>query len=164
MRTALLLIHIPSACLALLAGPVAMFLPKRRGLHPLMGRAYQLFVALLCVSATGLVVLLPSLWWLGLIGGATWAAALAGWVVRRVHRPGWLVWHISLMCGSYISLVTALLVNLGPRSPVVWILPTVIGTPLISLRAYRAAVSGRPARRPGAIAAATSGSRWRSAE
>jgi hypothetical protein len=157
MRTLLLAIHIPSACLALLAGPVAMFLPKRPGLHPLMGRAYQLFVALLCVSAIGLVVLLPSLWWLGLIGGATWAAALAGWIVRRVHRPGWLPWHISLMCGSYISLVTALLVNLGPRSPAVWILPTVIGTPLISLRAYRAAVSGRPAQRPPRLAVSRRG-------
>jgi hypothetical protein len=148
IRTLLLAIHIPSASLALLAGPVALLLPKRPGLHPLAGRIYQLFVALLCASVIGLVVLQPSLWWLGLIGGATWAAALAGWLVHPGRRPGLVPWHISMMGTSYISLVTALLVNLGPHDPVVWILPTVAGSPLIALRSYRAAVAGQREARP----------------
>jgi hypothetical protein len=46
------------------------------------------------------------------------------------------------MCGSYISLTTALLVvNLGFGSVLAWVLPTVAGSPLIARRAYRAAVS-----------------------
>jgi hypothetical protein len=47
-----------------------------------------------------------------------------------------------MMCGSYISLTTALLVvNLGLGSVLAWALPAVAGTPLIARRAYRAAVS-----------------------
>jgi hypothetical protein len=143
MRMFLLIVHISSGSLALLAGPVAMLLPKRPGWHPRLGRAYQVLVAVLCASAIGLAVLQPALWWLGIIAGITWAAALAGWQVRRLRRPGWLPWHISLMCGSYISLVTALLVvNLGLADPFAWVLPSIAGTPLIARAAYRAAVRG----------------------
>jgi hypothetical protein len=143
MRTFLLVVHISSGSLALLAGPVAMLLPKRPGWHPRLGRAYQVLVTLLCASAIGLAVLQPALWWLGIIAGVTWAAALAGWQVRRLRRPGWLPWHISLMCGSYISLVTALLVvNLGLGDAFAWVLPTIAGAPLIARAAYRAAVRG----------------------
>lgn len=141
MRMILLLIHISSGSLALAVGPVAMLVPKRPGRHPKLGIGYQILVALLSASAIGLAVLKPALWWLGLIAGATEAAALAGWWMRRRHRPGWLPLHISLMCGSYVSLVTALLVvNLGVGNPFAWTLPTVIATPLIARRVYRAIV------------------------
>jgi hypothetical protein len=47
------------------------------------------------------------------------------------------------MCGSYISLLTALLVvNLGLGDPVAWALPTIVGSPLIARAAYRAAIRG----------------------
>lgn len=145
MRLLLLLVHISSGSLALAVGPVAMFLPKRPGWHPRLGIAYQVLMVLVCVSAVGLAVLKPALWWLGAIAVATWAAALTGWWVRRRHRPGWLRLHIPLMCGSYISLTTALLVvNLGAGSVLAWIAPTVIGTPLISYRVYRAFLDDRP--------------------
>jgi len=42
------------------------------------------------------------------------------------------------MCGSYVSLVTALLV-VSWDSPLAWILPTVIGSPLIARARARAA-------------------------
>lgn len=124
MRTFLLVGHISSGSLSLLAGPVAMLPPKRPGWHPRLGLTYQVFVALLWASAIGLAVLQPALWWLDIIVGANWAAALAGWQVRRLRRPGWLPWHISLMCGSYVTLVTTLLVvNLGAGDPFAWALP-----------------------------------------
>jgi hypothetical protein len=149
MRTLLLTVHISSGTLGLLTGPLAMLMPKRRGWHPRIGRIYQVCVALICTTAVGLAVMQPALWWLGVIAAATWAAALAGWQVRRRPRPGWLPWHISLMCGSYISLVTALLVvNLGVHAVIAWVLPTVIGSPLIATAAYRAA-TGRYRPRPG---------------
>jgi hypothetical protein len=172
MRTLLLTVHISSGTLGLLAGPLAMLLPKRRGWHPWIGRFYQLCVALICLTAVGLAVMQPALWWLGVIATATWAAALAGWQLGRRRPPGWLLgrrrppgwqlgrrrppgwllgrrrppgwlpWHISLMCGSYISLVTALLVvNLGVHAIIAWALPTVVGSPLIARAAYRAATS-----------------------
>jgi hypothetical protein len=138
MWTALLVIHIASGSLALLAGPVAMMLPKRHGWHTRLGTGYVVLVGLLSASAIGLAALKPALWWLGVVAGATLAAVLAGRELRRRHPPGWLQLHISLMCGSYISLTTALLVvNLGLGSVLAWMLPTVVGTPLISYRVYR---------------------------
>jgi hypothetical protein len=142
MRTLLLTVHISSGTLGLLAGPLAMLVPKRRGWHPRIGRIYQVCVALICVTAVGLAVMQPALWWLGVIAVATWAAALTGWLLGRRRPPGWLPWHISLMCGSYISLVTALfVVNLGVHAIVAWVLPTVVGSPLIARAAYRAATA-----------------------
>lgn len=73
-----------------------------------------------------------------MIAAATEAAALVGWFVRRRHRPGWLPWHVSLMCGSYVSFLTAFLV-VNWHTPLAWILPTVIGSPLIAMSARRAA-------------------------
>jgi hypothetical protein len=139
--TTLLIIHIMSGSLALLAGPVAMTLPKRHGWHTRLGTGYVVLVGLLSASAIGLAAMKPALWWLGVIAGATLAAVLAGRELRRRHPPGWLPLHISLMCGSYVSLTTALLVvNLGLGSVLALVVPTVIGTPLIARRAYLAAV------------------------
>jgi len=142
MWAALLIIHIMSGSLALLAGPAAMTLPKRHGWHTRLGTGYVVLVALLSASAIGLAAMKPALWWLGVIAGATLVMVLAGRELRRRRPRGWLPWHISMMCGSYISLTTALLVvNLGLGSAYAWALPTVLGTPLIARRAYLAAVS-----------------------
>ncbi len=140
MRTGLLTVHILAGTLGLLVGPAAMLAPKRPGLHPRLGLTYQVLTGLLCASAFGLVALKPSLWWLGVIAMATWAAALGGWWARRRRFSGWLLWHVGLMCGSYISFVTAfLVVNLGLGSPIAWIAPTVVGTPLIARTSVRVA-------------------------
>lgn len=145
MWAALLVIHIVSGSLGLVAGPAAMLAPKRRGWHTRLGTSYVVLVVVLCAAAIGLAVLRPAVWWLGLIAAATAAAALAGRELRRRQPPGWLGWHISLMCGSYISLATALLVvNLGFAGPLAWIVPSVIGSPLIAIRAARARMGVRP--------------------
>jgi hypothetical protein len=137
LRTVLLSVHIIVGSLGLAVGPAAMLLPKRRGWHTRLGLAYQGLLAVLCLSAFGLVALVPSVWWLAVIGVATWAAALAGWWVRRRRVRGWLPLHVSFMCGSYVSFVTAFLVNTW-GVPLSWILPTVIGSPLIAVAAARA--------------------------
>lgn len=138
MRAVVLVIHVVAGGLGLFVGPAAMLVAKRPGRHPVLGRTYQVLTGLLCLSSFGLVAYRPSLWWLGVIGAATWAAALAGWWVGRVAFRGWLVWHINLMCSSYISFVTAfLVVNLGLTSLVAWILPTVVGAPLIARATVR---------------------------
>lgn len=71
--------------------------------------------------------------------------------LRSLHRPStdrnwWWYYHMERMLGSYVALVTALMVQqVGPRMPlsltwVVWIAPAVIGTPLIArwIKHYRA--------------------------
>ncbi len=107
VHTVLLGVH-AAGSIGLLLGPLALAVPKRAGL-----------------------------WGLGLIAGATEAAALAGWAVGRRHSSGWLGWHIRLMCGSYLSFVTAALV-VNWASPLAWVLPTAVGTPLIIRAVQRA--------------------------
>jgi hypothetical protein len=158
MRMFLLTTHIAAGSLGLLAGPMAMLMPKRPGWHPRLGLAYQLLIALLCLSAGGLVILKPTLWWLGVIAALTWAAALGGWWARRHQPRGWLQLHVSLMCGSYISLVTALLVVNFPGSPIAWVAPTAVGTPLITWTNIR--LARRAARRPAPPAAAAPQLYW----
>lgn len=53
---------------------------------------------------------------------------------KKIHKMTWLVQHIGMMVGTYISTITAfLVVNINFISPawIVWILPSVIFTPLI---------------------------------
>ncbi len=146
-HTLLLVTHVAAGTTGLLLGPLALAAPKRAGWHSRLGVAYQGVVAVMACSALGLVVLDPGrLWGLGVIAVATEAAALAGWQVRRRHRRGWLAWHIRLMCGSYLSFVTAALVT-NWASPLAWVLPTLVGTPLIARAVGRAThPPSRPAR------------------
>lgn len=139
MHSFFLVPHIIAGSVGLLLGPLAMLMPKTSRWHPRLGTAYQITVAVLALSAVGLVVLAPArLWVLGLIAVATEAAAVAGLLLRRRGAPGWLPAHVRLMCGSYLSFLTAFLV-VNWSSPLAWVLPTLIGTPLIAQAAGRAA-------------------------
>ena len=149
LHTVLLGAHVAAGTVGLLLGPLALAAAKRPGWHPRLGVAYQGAVGVLTLSALGLAALAPArLWGLGVVATATEIAALAGWAVQRRHAPGWLAAHVRLMCGSYVSFVTAALV-VNWASPLAWVLPTAIGTPLIALAVRRAthpAVSRRPVR------------------
>lgn len=136
--------HVAAGSAGLLLAPIAMAAPKHRGRHTRVGLAYQVAIAALTVSALGLVAFAPvRLWWLALIACGTEVAALAGWREARRRRPGWRSRHVGLMAGSYVSLVTALLV-VNWSSPLAWILPTLVGTPLIARASARAARQAVP--------------------
>lgn len=138
MHVALLGAHISAGVVGLLIGPLTFLASEHAGWHRRLGIAYQGAVAVVAVSALGLVASAPGrLWWLGLVAAATEIAALAGWLARRRHHPGWLPHHIRLMCGSYLSLVTAAVV-VNWASPLAWVLPTLVGAPLINLTVRRA--------------------------
>ena len=133
MHGTLLTLHVASGALGLVIGLLAMSTPKRSGWHPRLGVSYQIVVAVLTASSLGLVALAPArLWWLALVAIATELAALGGWLVRRRHQPGWRAMHVRLMCGSYVSLVTAALV-VNWTNPVAWVVPTIVATPLIGI-------------------------------
>ena len=138
LHTTLLSAHIAAGGAGLALGPVAIAVPKRGAWHPRLVVAYQVVTAVMTLSALGLVAMAPArLWPLGLVAAATEAAALGGWVVRRRHASGWRPRYIGLMCGSYVSFVTAALV-VNWASPLAWVLPTLIATPLIARAAKRA--------------------------
>jgi hypothetical protein len=141
----LLSVHVGAGTAGLVLGPLAMAARNRWGRHTRLGLAYQAAVALMTSTALALVALAPArLWWLAPVALATEAAAVAGWMVRRRHAAGWLPRHVRLMAGSYVSFVTAALV-VNWSSPLAWILPTLIGTPLIEVAAKRAAQVRAPA-------------------
>ena len=82
----------------------------------------------------------------GLFFGAG-SIVLAGrqWQLQHASRPDWLLAHIAGMGGAYVATVTAfLVVNLGflPK-PVAFIVPTTIGTVLITWASIRHAARPR---------------------
>jgi hypothetical protein len=143
-------IHVAAGSAGLVLGPVAMFSAKRRGLHTRVGTIYYWVFVALFVSAVGLAALNWSeLWWLALIGAGSYGFALLGYLAAKRRWRGWLISHVSGQGGSYIAMTTALLVvNLGTASPLAWIGPTVIGSPIIAYVNFQIAKGLRPRSRP----------------
>ena len=143
LRTVLLTVHVGAGVAGLLVGPPAIAAALHGRRRTKAGRAYLVAVTALTVTAAGLVVLRPAaLWPFLLLAGGT-EAALVG--ARRARTPAN---HVRLVCGSYVSLVTALLV-VSWGSLLAWILPTVVGTVLVERAA--ASTRPRPARRSSRI-------------
>jgi hypothetical protein len=141
MRSTSLVIHIVAGIAGLLIGPAAIRAAAADRRHTPAGRAYLMAVTVLTATAAVLVAFRPAaLWPFLLLAIGTEAAVIAARRARTLDR------HLRLVCGSYISLATALLV-VSWGSILAWVLPTVIGT-ILTERA--AAATGRrpPARTP----------------
>jgi peptidoglycan/LPS O-acetylase OafA/YrhL len=134
LRDPALAIHIAAGTTGLILGPIAMRAPKRRGPHTRLGEVYHWILLVVCASATLLAVLSwGRLWGFLPVAAFSYANALVGYVAAKRRWRRWLRAHIAGMGGSYIALVTALLVvNVGQRLPLVWFVPTVVGSPLIA--------------------------------
>ena len=109
---------------------------------------------MLCTTSLVLVVLDPSLWPFAFIAVPTQVAAAAAVVVRRRRRPGWLPRHVGLALGSYVSFVTAFSVQTFDGVLLSWVVPSAVGTGVVTLVAGRVA---RAQRRPQRTAARASG-------
>jgi hypothetical protein len=132
-------LHIAAGILGLVLGPLALARAarSRRALT-----AYQLAVVGVCATALALVAMdWSGLWPFALLALATGAAVLAGRRARQGAR------FIRLTGGSYISLVTALLV-VSWGSVAAWVLPTLIGAPVVERAAARADRADRKAPGP----------------
>jgi hypothetical protein len=144
-HTVLLSIHIAAGAVGLLVGPVAMWQVTRRlaaARSPETGAdaAYHWLVLAVCLSAAVLVIWFrPELWWLVPVAAFSYALVLLGrFAVARRFR-GWTHAYVHGQGGSYIALVTALVVVAltvdgpvtGTAQVIPWVLPAVIGTPLI---------------------------------
>jgi hypothetical protein len=140
VRTLLLTAHVGAGVAGLLAGPPAMAAALHNRRSTAAGRAYLAAVTVLTATAAGLVALRPAALWPFLLLAAGTQAAVVG---ARAAQP--LPRHVRLVCGSYVSLVTALLV-VSWGSLLAWILPTVVGTVLVE-RAASSVSPPRPARR-----------------
>ena len=104
-----------------------------------MARPYLPVIVLLLLPVVvfkgGALALLFLLYLLG-----SYAFAFIRYVAAKRRWPGWLAVHVSGQGGSYIAMLTAILVvnwqlltgTSGRSSPLAWIIPTVVGSPLIA--------------------------------
>ena len=132
--------HVGVGLVCVVTGAVAMLSGKGPGRHPTFGTLYYWFLLAVFVSAT---VLSVARWaedyHLFVLGAFSFGAATLGRSVRRQRRRGWLKLHIIGMGLSYILLLTAFYVDNGPNLPLwrelphmaLWLLPSVIGIPVI---------------------------------
>ena len=140
-----LLVHIPAGLTCVVTGAVALLSRKLRGRHPAFGEIYFWALTVVFLTATALAVMR---WaesaYLIVLGAIALAFASVGYCARKRRWPGWLTAHMVGMSLSYIVLLTAFYVDNGRNLPLwnklptvaYWLLPTIVGLPLI-LRALR---------------------------
>lgn len=150
-----LAVHITSGAIGLVLGPIAMRTRKRPGAHTRAGEWYHWIMLAVSVSAALLALLdWGRLWWFLAIAAGSYAFALLGYLAAKRRWKGWLGAHITGQGGSYIAMVTALMVvnwetltgSWGISSPWAWGLPTLVGTPVIAWVRYRVSVGKSPKR------------------
>ena len=144
MRDAVLAVHAVVGTAALLLGPAWLGARLRGHRADPVAAAYQ--VAIAGVSATGavLAVLAPGLLWLVPVAVGTEALAVGGALARRRGWRHWRTLQPHLLGGSYIALVTALLV-VATGDPVFWGMLAAVGQVPIGLakrRMLAAALTG----------------------
>ncbi len=150
---AVLIVHIALGTTGLILGPVAMTARKPPGLHTKTGEAYHWVMLGVCLSA-GLLAVLDwgRIWWFLPIAAGSYAFALLGYVAAKRRWRGWLRAHLAGQGGSYIAMLTAVLVvnwetitgTRGVVSPWAWALPTMVGTPIIAWVTREVRLGRRP--------------------
>ncbi len=133
----LLALHLIAGALGLILGPVAIWASRHGQLEGGAHSAYHWSVLAVCLTAAGLVALdLSALWWLLLLAALSYALALLGFLAPRRRWRGWVRAYARGQGGSYIALVTASLVVSveGTAAVAAWVLPTLVGHPLIERR------------------------------
>lgn len=147
----LLILHIAAGSVCLATGLAAALARKSKGIHTAAGEVYHgAYVVILITSVWMAVIHWTESAYLLFIGIFSYSFALLGYLARKLRRPGWLTRHISGMIGSYIAIVTAILVVNGPHIPylnqlpplTLWFLPTLIGSPIIYRFRTRASAAG----------------------
>jgi hypothetical protein len=138
---AVLTFHIAAGSVGLVLGPIAMFALKSSRLHGWAGELYHWVMLAVCASA-GMLAWLDWArnWWFLPVAVGSYAFAFVGYLAAKRRWPGWLVAHVGGQGGSYIAMVTAILVvnwqtltgTSGRSSPWAWVLPTLVGSPLIA--------------------------------
>jgi hypothetical protein len=137
---AVLAVHVIAGLAAVATGAIAALARKGSPRHIRAGRWYYRAITVVFATAT---VLAAMRWrqdsYLFGIGAVAFTAATIGYQHRRRHRPG-NTGHIAGMGIGYVAMLTAFYVDNGPHLPLwdrlptiaFWLLPTVIGAPIIT--------------------------------
>jgi hypothetical protein len=135
--TVALVLHIAAGVAGVLLGPPVLYFAAVRRV-PRFAAAYHASVLLVCLSAAVLAVLdFAGLWWFLLVAAGSYAFAARAIVAARQRRADWLPRYIRGQGGAYIALWTAIVVVSVNQLPVVWLIPTAVGAPLIEWLAHR---------------------------
>lgn len=124
LRDGLLVAHVLFGTAGLLLGPAVLL--TRGHLRRAATRGYLLAVT--GVAASGAVLAataLARLWWLLPIAAGTQASVLFGLLAWRRGRPGWCTACAHLFGGSYVALVTGVLIA-RTGNPIFWVLPALL--------------------------------------
>jgi hypothetical protein len=149
----ILMVHIALGTAGLVLGVVAMTARKLVGVHTRAGEAYHWVMLGVCMSAGTLAILdWQRIWWFLPIAVGSYAFALLGYVAAKRRWRGWLRAHLAGQGGSYIAMLTAVLVvnwetltgTRGTASPWAWALPTLVGSPIIAWLSREVALGRRP--------------------
>jgi uncharacterized membrane protein len=134
-------LHIPLGLACVVAGAVGMLSQKGRGRHSTAGKVYYWCLLALFVSTMFLSVMRwRENYHLFTLGALSFASA---WLGRKALRDRWSHWprlHITGMGLSYVLMLIAFYVDNGKQLPVwkdlphftYWLLPLVVGIPLIA--------------------------------
>ena len=133
-------IHVAFGSAAVVTGAAAMLGRKGRGRHSNSGMVYFWCLAGVFVTMSALSFMSwAENYYLFILGTLSFTAAYFGRTVARRHWPRWARLHVTCMGASYILMITAFYVDNGKNLPLwrelpqvaFWILPTLIGAPLI---------------------------------
>ncbi|PAV29144.1 DUF2306 domain-containing protein [Virgibacillus profundi] len=136
----LLIIHIIAGSFCLLTGAINFSVKKEKGYHTRIGEWYHIGYLVVFITSVGMAIINWSeSAYLFYIAIFSYGLALFGYLARKLRWRGWLSMHISGMAGSYIGIITAILVVNGAAIPLInqipslllWSMPTIIGTPII---------------------------------
>jgi hypothetical protein len=134
-------VHVLLGLTCVVTGAIAMLSPKRAGRHPRYGTIYFWCLAGIFLTASGLaIVRWAEDYHLFILGTLAFAAACFGREARRQRWRNWVRLHITGMGTSYVLLLVAFYVDNGAQLPIwrdlphfiYWLLPVVIGVPLIA--------------------------------
>jgi len=138
--------HIVSGLAAVTAGALAAIARKQAGRHPRAGHVYLWALGGVFATATLMAIIRwPVDAHLFAIAVTAFGLGWYGYRARRRRRPNWPPHHAVAMGGSYIALLTGFYVDNGPLLPgwnqlpeiAYWLLPSVVGVPLIWLALRR---------------------------
>jgi hypothetical protein len=133
-----MVLHISAGVAGVLLGPPVLYLAVAGRVNR-FADAYHASVLLVCVSAAVLAVLdFANLWWFLLVAAGSYAFAFRAHLAARQRRPNWLPRYIRGQGGAYIALWTAIVIVSINDLPVLWLIPTALGAPLIEWLAHRA--------------------------
>lgn len=148
-------LHILLGLACVVTGAVAMLSQKRAGRHPRNGTIYFWCLGGVFLTATSLAaVRWTQDYHLFVLGTLSFAAACLGRQARRRRWRHWIRLHITGMGASYLLLLIAFYVDNGRNLPLwkelppvaYWLLPAVVGIPLIVRALLRHPLVRQPGR------------------